>query len=378
MKSPRGAKRILEIGNWPPPLCAFSMSLVGLRRVLEARGWECRVMNINENRRVRSPEYIDVQNPWDYVVKISRSVWDGCAVHVRAIGMSSKKGYLAALVPLLLARLGRRPALLTYGGGHRQTDLPAPPLSFRRLALTFLFRLATRVYCNSEAVKQVLLSTAIPAERVMANPHISPYYVEFTPVALPQGVEDYYDRHDGVFFIYACFRPEFALELLAEAIRRFRISFPKIGFLLVSPWERERRPMREFLRKEKIEEAVYLEGAVSHEVFLTLLSRSLAYIRTPWTDGVCASVLESMKLKVPVLAADNGDRPPGVRLWPMGDVESLLGLMTEAVRSRAEMAAQIPEVVVEDNVEKLADSIEEVWLSSIPRPQPQPASRLAP
>src|SRR5215472_10860926 len=118
-------KRILEIGNWPPPVCSWSMSLVGLRKELEARGWECRVMNLNENRRVPSPEYIDVQSGWDYLLKVSRSVWEGCSVHTR-VNAESKKLYLLALAALLLARLGRRPALLTYGGGHQQTYFPAP------------------------------------------------------------------------------------------------------------------------------------------------------------------------------------------------------------------------------------------------------------
>ena len=58
-------KRILQIGNWPPPVCGWAMSLVGLRRELEARGWECPVMNLNENRRVKSADYIDVQSGAD-------------------------------------------------------------------------------------------------------------------------------------------------------------------------------------------------------------------------------------------------------------------------------------------------------------------------
>ena len=65
-------KRILEIGNWPPPVCSWTMSLVGLRRELEARGWDCPVMNLNENRRVRSAEYIDVQGGWDFFWKRRR------------------------------------------------------------------------------------------------------------------------------------------------------------------------------------------------------------------------------------------------------------------------------------------------------------------
>jgi len=125
----RRMKRILEIGNWPPPVCSWSMSLVGLRKELEARGWECRVMNLNENRRVLHPDYIDIQSGWDYVRKLVRCVREGCAVHVRVNG-EAVKGYLVAFLALLAARLGRRPALLTYGGGHQQTYFPAPRFSF--------------------------------------------------------------------------------------------------------------------------------------------------------------------------------------------------------------------------------------------------------
>jgi glycosyltransferase involved in cell wall biosynthesis len=283
-------------------------------------------MNLNENRRVPSPEYIDVQSGWDYLLKVGRSVWEGCSVHTR-VNAEAKKGYLLALAALLLARLGRRPALLTYGGGHQQTYFPAPRGTLRHLAFSFLFRF---------------------------------HYVEFTPVALPQEVEDFFRQNQGVFFCYVCFRKEFTLDFLAEAIRRFRVSFPKIGFLLVGPWEREMKPMKDFLRAERLDEAVCLLSAVPHDTFLTLLSRSLAYIRTPVTDGICSSVLESLKLKVPVLAADNGTRPPGAELWQAGNVESLLALMTQAVQNRVELVARIPEVVVEDNAKKLADSIEEV------------------
>lgn len=338
------------------------MSLVGLRRELEARGWECLVMNLNENRRVLSPEYIDVQNGLDYFVKVSRSVWRGCAVHTR-VNAESKKGYLLALLALGLARLARRRALLTYGGGHRQLYLPAPPGSFRHLAYSLLFHLPQRIYCNNEAVKQVLLTTGIPSERIVAIPHFSTHYVGSPAVTLPTDVENFLQRHAGVFFSYVCFRKEFALEFLAEAIRRFRTSYPNIGFLLVGPWEREMGPMRDFLQKERLGEEVFVLPSVRHEEFLTLLSRSQAYIRTPISDGVCSSVLEAMKLKVPVLAADNQTRPQGTVLWQSGDIDSLLTAMTQAVESREALVAQIPEIVVEDNIKKLADSIEEVCLT---------------
>jgi glycosyltransferase involved in cell wall biosynthesis len=265
---------------------------------------------------------------------------------------------------MFLARLWGRPALLTYGGGHQQTYFPAPHMSLRFLAFSLLFRLPNRIYCNSEAVRRVILTTGISPERVVAIPHTSAYYAELVPSPLPPDVERFFAAHEGVIFSYVCFRKEFVLDFLAEAIRRFRVMYPKIGFLWLGPWEVEMPKMKEFLHAQGLEDAVFSMGSVPHEMFLNILSHSLAYIRTPMTDGVCSSVLESLKLKIPVLASDNGTRPQGTDLWQDGDVQSLLNLMVEIVEHREQVVARIPTIVLEDNAKKLADDIEEVWVRS--------------
>jgi len=338
------------------------MSLVGLRKELEARGWDCRVMNLNENRRVRKPEYIDVQHSWDYLWKVLRCVRDGCAIHTR-VNAESVDLYILAFTAMVLARLWKRPALLTYGGGHRQTYFPASRASLRHLVFSLLFRLPHRIYCNSEAVKNVILSTGISAEQVRPIPHTSSYYVEFERSPVPEEVERFFAKHEGVFFSYVCFRKEFVLDFLAEAVRKFRTQCPRIGFLWLGPWRCEMPKMKQFLHVQGLEDAILSLGSVPHEMFLNILSRSLAYIRTPMTDGVCSSVLESLKLKVPVLASDNGTRPTGTRLWEEGNVESLLKAMAEVLHSREHMVAGIPEIVLEDNSKRLVDDMEEICFS---------------
>ena len=358
-------KRILEIGNWPPPVCGWSMSLVGLRKELERRGWDCQVMNLNENRRVKSPEYIDVQNGWDYFRKVLDWVRRGYAVHVRVNG-DTKKGYLLALSALLLARMWRLPALLTYCGGHQQNFFPAPGGSFRHAAFTLLFRVSSRIYCNSEAVRKAILTTPVSPEKVIPIPHFSSQYVEFSPVALPPAVASFCDRHEAVFFAYLCYRREYMLEFLAEVMRRFRGLFPGVGFLLVGTSEREVPLLREFMERERLSSTVCITGSVPHDLFLTMMKRSLAYIRLPLTDGVCSSVLEGLTMKVPVLASDNGTRPAGAELWKPGDGERLLSLLTEAAVRREALVARIPEVAVDDNASRLADDIEQVCLGQQP------------
>jgi hypothetical protein len=62
---------------------------------------------------------------------------------------------------------------------------------------------------------------------------------------------------------------------------------------------------------------------LSHEQFLTLLRRSKLYLRTPTTDGACASVLESLALKIPVVAAENNRRPASVITYDADDPAAL-------------------------------------------------------
>jgi glycosyltransferase involved in cell wall biosynthesis len=350
-------RKILQIGNWPPPVCGWAMSLVGLRRELQSRGWDCAVMNLNENRKIPSPEYIDVQSGADYLRKVWRHVWRGYAVHVRVNG-ETKKGYFLALAALAMAKLMGRPALLTYCGGHQQSFFPAPTGSLRHLAFAFLFRIPDRIYCNSEPVKQALLTTGIDPERVQPIPHFSTHYLEFSHAALPDAAARFCAEREGTFFIYVCFRKEYMLELLAEAMQRFRAEFPRVGFLLVGTSQREIEPLRQFFRERGLEDQICITGSVSHDVFLSLMTRSLAYIRMPLTDGVCSSVLESLGLGVPVLGSDNGTRPQGVERWTPGDGDSLLQAMVEAARDRDKLVKRIPSLEPEDNTGKLADDME--------------------
>jgi glycosyltransferase involved in cell wall biosynthesis len=71
------------------------------------------------------------------------------------------------------------------------------------------------------------------------------------------------------------------LDLLAEVIRRFRVSFPQTGFLIVGTSNRELQPLKEFCRESGLKDAVCVTGSLPHDLFLTLMRRSLAYIRIP-------------------------------------------------------------------------------------------------
>lgn len=55
--------------------------------------------------------------------------------------------------------------------------------------------------------------------------------------------------------------------------------------------------------------------------------------------------------------------------WKEGDLESLLTLMMEVAINHASIVAALPEIEIEDNAKKLADSIERLRLKKAPAPE---------
>jgi glycosyltransferase involved in cell wall biosynthesis len=80
---------------------------------------------------------------------------------------------------------------------------------------------------------------------------------------------------------------------------------------------------RQRLAAAHIQEHVWFAGDLDRQVFLTLLSQCDVCIRTPKRDGVSSCVMESLALGVPVVAAANALRPPGVITYPCEDAHAL-------------------------------------------------------
>src|SRR5689334_16430131 len=115
----KSQKRILQIGNYPPPMCGWSIQTKLVTDELRRRGQVCEVLKINENRQVKDPAYIDVQSGLDYLRKVVRYALSGYRLNVHFNGQS-KKGYWLALAAVLIGRLRLRPALVTFHGGLSQ------------------------------------------------------------------------------------------------------------------------------------------------------------------------------------------------------------------------------------------------------------------
>jgi glycosyltransferase involved in cell wall biosynthesis len=348
--------KILQIGNYPPPLCGWAIQTKMLVEEIRRRGHVCEVLKINEGRKVKSYEYVDVQNGFDYVFKLIRFAWRGYRFQVHVNGWS-KPGYVLALLAAIVGRIAGRPAALAWRGGLQQKYFPRTRDWFARRAFRFLFRSAGRISCNSMAVKQAIESYGIPPERVAAIAGFSVQHLKFRPALLTGESETFLEKRCPVFFCYVSFRPEYRLPKLREAMARFREHYAQAGFIWLGFPGKEMAPAREYVNSwpERERESLLLLGNLPHDEFLTLLSRSAGYIRTPACDGVAASVLESLALRTPVVASENHYRPEGVITYHDGDSEDLSRKLVDLMSRYQEMLERTGLEGAENNVALAAD-----------------------
>lgn len=355
--------KILQIGNYPPPVCGWAIQTKFLVEEIRRRGIVCDVLNVNENRAKKSREYVDVQNGLDYVVKLIRFAFQGYRFQIHVNGQS-RTGYLLAVVAALVGRFAARPVALSWRGGLHQKYFPRPHDYWLRWPFQLLFRMAGQISCNSSQVKRAIESYGIEPGRVTAIPGFSRQHVTFERTSLSGDVESFLRNHHQVFFCYVSYRPEYQLPVLREAMQRFQQAHPSAGFIWLGFPSKEMPGAREYVNSWPISERdhLLLLGNLLHDEFLTLLSRCFAYVRTPTCDGVSSSILEALSLGVPVVASENGDRPQSVVCYREGNADDLCEKLVFVTERYQQVKEQTQFHGAEDNIARTADWVlEESW-----------------
>src|SRR3981189_3298333 len=99
------------------------------------------------------------------------------------------------------------------------------------------------------------------------------------------------------------------------------------------------RPTRQSLRRSRVgriagkpyRDRALLYGDMPHAVTLRATLESDVVLRTTLYDGDSVSVREALYIGTPVIATDNGMRPPGMKLIPVGDAAGLVAAICEVV-----------------------------------------------
>lgn len=345
--------RVLEVTSYPPPRAGWGIRVEFLKKRLEAEGHSCVVLNIGTSRAIPSDEYETVMSGSDFVRKVWRYSRQGFIVHAHANG-DALKGIALALIAEALNLLSGTRCFLTFHAGAIQRYFPRERSRWLFPVFWMLFAIPRRIICNSDAVKECIAGYGVPRRKIIPIPAFSRQYLEFTPVALPPDVEQFFRRFPRVVFTYLRMRPLFYPETLIHGMAQVFKAGGDIGLIVCGMAghsdEGVRPQFDAAIAQHGIADRVCLLDDLDHDAFLTILAGSAVYLRTPITDGVASSVLEALALGVPVVACDNGTRPDGVITYPADDPLKLAAAVEQVLARHGQAVATPGNVDVPDTV----------------------------
>ncbi|QGJ69199.1 Glycosyltransferase [Planctomycetales bacterium 10988] len=349
--------KILEVGPIPPPYAGWGVRIQYVLEGLRQRQISCAAIDLGAGRKSARQGTETVESVWAYATKIVRYLWQGYRLH-HHLNADSWKAYLLVLYGCVLSRFFLRPAVLTWHGGVPQRWFPKG----RNIAADWghwaLLQLCSQIICNDEKIKQHLLAYRVRADKIVPIQAFSRQYLQYQQVELPESLNHFLESHTPRFFCYAYFRPEFHLETLLQGLKDLKTTFLEFGIVMVG-FSKDSEKFREQIEAEGLSENVYFAGDLDRHQFLTLLQKADLTIRTPQRDGVSSSVLESLGLGVPVVAARNALRPESVFCYEAEDARDLANtvrrVMAMPPEQRRPPAPEIPDTVV-DEIAVLVDA----------------------
>ncbi len=341
--------KILEIGSYPPPRTGWAMRIFYLKKALIECGVQCEVLHVGKNRKIASPDYISTFSGFDLVAKMIRYCFRGFTVHAHVNG-DSPKGFVITFLGLFISWLfGKRP-VLTFHAGPVQLYFP----KFRAPLLTpyykLIFALPRKIICNNQPVKDNIVSYGVNPDKVETIPAFSIQYLNFKEQELPENLQDIFKNGRPVISTYVYFRPEFFNEYLVDAMAELAKSYPDAQ-LIIMGGEVGYETIEKRAEDHGIRKSVHFIGDQDHDMFLTILKHSVCYLRTPVKDGVSTSVLESLYWGIPVVAAENGTRPPGITTYENKNIPDMVAKLKFAIENPEKIRQQIVRPVVENTIE---------------------------
>lgn len=344
--------KVLEITPYEPPASGWVTRVKMLRRAIAERGGQCEILDIGPARRMQRPDCVSVMSGADYLRKLFRYARQRFAFHCHING-EYFRGLLLALAACLIARALFNRCVTTFHAGARQPFLKGWRAVVLWPLFWLIFRMSHTVVCNSGEVRTVL-RRYVALDRVFAIPAFSAQYMHFDPVDLGSDLSAFVQSHHPLLSTYLCFRDGFYVEVVLEALRLLAPRHPQIGLVLVGTGD-GRGDFEAQLAERGLASAVHLAGDLTHDSFMTVLSRSVLHLRTPTTDGVSSTVLQALSLGVPVVASENGTRPASVMTYPATDAAGMVRCIERVLADPAASRAAVAKPEVRDTVGEEVD-----------------------
>lgn len=352
-------KKILQISSYPPPRAGWGIRVSFLKTALIEAGHACDVINIApESRKIPSPEYLTSMNGLDYMWKCLKLSMKGYRVHMHLNG-NSPKGFILTIMAEIANLLTFKRPILTVHAGPNQIYFPRENAPKLIPMFKFIFGVARKVICNSEAVRQKIIEYGVKPEKVVPIQAFSRQYLQFIEQPVNGELKAFIERSSPLISSYVFFRPEFFIDDMVKGIAELTKEYPNIGLMILGSHDNSEE-IRALVKELGIEKNVFYAGDQNHDSFLSLVTASDFCLRTPVRDGVSSSVLEALALGVPVVASENNRRPPSVVTYDHESIPDMVRVLRETIENLPAVKAAIVKPDIMDTVAEEVSVLVEV------------------
>lgn len=306
---------------------------------MRAAGFGCEVINLTRHRQARET---GVHVPGSAFAVVRLLVQRRARiVHLHFGGSLSPRLLGLCLVASLLP--GRKVALTFHSGGY-PTSAAGLRLGPGSIAARILRRLDALIGVNEELSAYFRRLGAKP-ERVHT---IIPFALAEPPAPgpLPEPLHSFFASSSHCLFSASGFEPEYDIPSQFRAMEKILARFPRAG-LAIAGYGRREAEIRAAAAALPWKDRILLCGDVPHASVLAAMRTADVCLRTTLYDGDAISVREAMAMGTPVIATDNGMRPAGVRLVPIGDSEALAAAVVDVLTASIPKTPLAPDAGLE-------------------------------
>jgi glycosyltransferase involved in cell wall biosynthesis len=345
--------RVLQLGPFPPPHGGVQSNLVAIRQYLQSHGFYCAVVNLTRYRRLDADDIYYPRNPIEVVAHLLRLRYD--IIHIHFGGNITLRLLALWLVCSLIP--GKKTVLTFHSGGYPSSK---EGQTARRGTLRgFIFRRLDRIIAVNDEMVEMFRRFGVPPDRIrLIPPHA---FLQQPEAELRPDIARFFKTHDPVLATVGGLEPEYGIPLQVDVIGDLLDNFPSLGLVIIGGGSLERE-IRDLIKSQHHSSHLLLCGDVNHADTLRVIQECRILLRTTLYDGDSIAVREALHVGTPVIATDNGMRPPGVHLFPISDRDACRRVI-EQVLADPPPAPRTGETNV-DNVQAVVELYGELLVSA--------------
>jgi len=346
--------RVALLGPYPPPEGGVQTNLVAIRQYLEENGHSCVVINLTRFRGNAPGVYYPSS-----AIALARLL-AGLRVDLLHLHFGGDLAPRLAGLALLCSLLPARKTVLTFHSGGYPSS-PAGKTAGPRTLRGFVFRRLNGLIAVNAELAALYLRLGVRPERIRT---ILPFSISQPEDRwVPEKLRRFAAGHRPLLLSVGGLEPEYDLPLQIDTLEDLLPRFPDVRLVIAGSGSLEEQLRRKIASKPYADH-ILLYGDLPRAATLTAMQDCDVMLRTTLYDGDSISVREALYLGAPVIATDNGMRPPGVRLIPVADRARLRDALFEALsapRKRSPVAGD-----GQENLRAVVEFYQQILAGQIP------------